>query len=166
MAGRGWLCRILSPKAGPTEGHRVPLVTQAGRGAISSAPSKLSLGLQPPVLRLHGASSAKHQPPPGTPSLPSTSCGSGMFVFQFSFPRTATHSITSWGTGPGAAATPWSPAAPHSASSRLCPSPMETLIKGFSLQSDTLRALGRAARPRLLLRTEREEHPDSRALNA
>lgn len=42
---------------------------------------------------------------------------------------------------------------------------METFSKGFSLQRDTLGGSGRAAGPRLLLRTEQEEHPDSHALN-
>lgn len=45
---------------------------------------------------LLGVSNPEHQPPPDTPG---TSCKSGTFVFQFSFPRTTTCSMPSLGGG-------------------------------------------------------------------
>lgn len=81
---------------------------------MAQLPTKPSLVLQP----LGGASSPEHQPPPDTPS---TSCRSGTFVFQFSFPRTTTCSMPSLG---GGCSFPLPP--PYFASSRLSPSPMES----------------------------------------
>lgn len=123
-----------SPKAGPTDGHQVVLVNQAGGEAFGSASSQAKPGAT--------ASPRYASPPRGLPAWhpqpPSRSCGSGTFVFQFSFPRTATRSITSRGMGLGAAAT-LCPSAPlRFSSSRLSPSLVEPLSKGFSLQWDPL----------------------------
>lgn len=155
------------PKAGPAEGHWVVPVNQAGGEAFSFAPNQVKPGA--PAGRRDtsrgGASSSERWPPPGTP--PSSGCGSGTFVFQFSFPRTATRSIAGWGTGPGAAATPCPPTAPPtsfpagSAPARWKPSGKAFLCSGVPSGGSE-----RAAGPRPLLRAGQEKHPDSRALNA
>lgn len=99
-----------------------------------------------------GAFGPKHQPPPDTPS---TSCRSGIFVFQFSFPRTTMCSMPSLGGGclPPPTLLPAGLA------------PARWKAKGFFPQWDAPERSGRAARPRLL-RVGQERYPAPRALNA
>lgn len=143
--------RGLVPKAGPTKGHWILRVNQEGGKAFGSAPNQAKPGA--PASR--GASSPEHQPPPDTPG---TSCRSGIFVFQFSFPRTTTCSMPSLGGGcsfplPSPTLLPAGSA------------PARWKAKGFFPQWDAPEGSGRAARPRLL-HVGQEQCPAPRALNA